>query len=317
MDPLRTEEPRDDAAQSADLSPEARGERIAEARELQKQLETAAQSARRKLQDAMAILTRQTDLEAAGKVARVRRAYEPGIAEKQLKDPEDHLIADLNEAREELFETLSQRLTKIIDEVRDELKECRVELRVSGELAAPMPIEISAPPEPGTKAISPKDFLVGAPIAVVGVVTMNPVLMAVGASAVLMRGTMALDRSRKEIARKQLADISSDYQRQLSLALHQATVESRSSLTYELEVALATRRSDLVDEISSLEALGRKDRPEPAGRRPPGIASEPSRSALHRRIDGGPVSPSPWRVRVPCPLEPQTAGARAALTDPI
>ena len=89
----------------------------------------------------MAILTRQTDLEAAGKVARVRRAYEPGIAEKQLKHPEDHLIADLNEAREELFETLSQRLTKIIDEVRDELKECDVELRVSGELAAPMPIE--------------------------------------------------------------------------------------------------------------------------------------------------------------------------------
>lgn len=259
MDPLMMEEPGSDAAQSADASSDNRRERIAEARELQKKLDKAAQSARRKLQDAMAILTRQMDLEAAGKVARVRRAYEPDIAEKQLDGPEDHLIADLNEALVELFEALAKRLTTIVDEVRDELKECGVELRVSGELAARMPIEITAPPEPGKKGIDPKDFLVGAPIAVVGVVTMNPLLMAAGASVVLMRGTLALDRSRKDIARKQLADISSDFQRQLSLVLHQGTVEARSSLTNDLEEALESRRSDLVEEIRSLEALDRKD----------------------------------------------------------
>jgi hypothetical protein len=298
MGPLTTEEPRSDAAQSADASSEDRRERITEAQELQRKLDKTGQRVRRKLQDAMAILPREVDLEAAGKVAHVRREYEGGIAENQLDDLADHLIADLYEALEELSEMLAQRLTTIIDELRDELEECGVELGVSASLPDRMSIEISAP-DPDKKGISPGDLLVGAPIAVVGVVTMNPILMAGGASAALIRGTQVFDRSRKERARKQLADISSDFQRQLSLVLHQATVEARSSLTNELDDALGGRRSDLVEEIRSLEQLGSNVlSPRKSGDGLPVGHAQANSASVSRR------SPPPpyrnWRLRDRC-----------------
>jgi hypothetical protein len=254
MSRLTMEEPRSDTVQGADATSEDRRERITEMQELQRKLDKSGQRARRKLQDAMAILGRELDLEASGKVAHVRRQYEGGIAETQLDDVAEHLIADLYEAREELFEMLAQRLTAAINALRDELEECDVELGVSASFPERTSIEISAP-DPDKGGISLGDLLVGAPIAVVGVVTMNPILMAGGASVALIRGTQVFDRSRKEWARKQLADICSDFQRQLWLCLHQATVEARSSLADELDDALGSRRSDLVEEIRSLEEL--------------------------------------------------------------
>ncbi|MEK6272397.1 MAG: hypothetical protein AABM42_07085 [Actinomycetota bacterium] len=255
MGALTMEEPRSDAVQSADASSEDRRERITQAQELHRRLDKTGQRVRRKLQAAMAILPREVELEASGKVAHVRREYERAIAENQLDDLADHLIADLYEALEELFEMLALRLTTIIDELRDELEECGVELGVRASLPDRMSIEISAP-DPDKKGIDLRDLLVVPLIAVVGVVTMNPILMAGGASAALIRGTQVFDRSRKERARKQLADISSDLQRQLSFVLHQTTVEARSSLTNELDDALGSRRSDLDEEIRSLEESG-------------------------------------------------------------
>lgn len=255
MGPLTMEEPGSDAVQTADANSEDHSERVTQAQELQKRLDKTGQRVRRKLRDAMAILPREVELEAAGKVAHVRRDYERAIAKNQLDDLADHLIADLYEAVEEQFERLALRLTTIVDELRDELEECGVELGVTASLPDRMSIEISAP-DPDKKGIDLRDLLVAPLIAVVGVVTMNPILMAGGASAALVRGTQVVDRSRKERARKQLADISSDLQRQFSLVLHQATVEARSSLTNELDDVLESRRSDLVEEIRSLEESG-------------------------------------------------------------
>jgi hypothetical protein len=226
-------------------------ERLTEAQELVRTLDRTGQRVRRRLQDTMAIVSREVDLEASGKVAQLRRRYEAGIAEKGL-DLADDLIAGLHEAQEELFEMLSQRLTTLVNELRDELEEGGVQLEVSATLPDRTSIEVS-PSDPGRKGIDARDVLVVPLIAVVGVVTMNPFLIAGGVSAALIRGTQVFGRSRKERARKQLAQISTDFQRQLSFVLHQATVEARASLTDELEDALGSRRDDLLEEIRSLE----------------------------------------------------------------
>ena len=255
MCPLTMEEPRSDAVQSVDAGSEDHSERVTQAQELQTRLDETGRRVRRKLRDAMAILPRELELEASGKLARVRREYERAIAENQLDDLTDHLIADLYEAPEELFERLALRLTTIVDQLQDELEECGVELGVTASLPDLMPIEISVP-DPDKKGIDLRDLVVTPLIVVVGVATMNPILMAGGAGAALIRGTQVFDRSRKERARKQLAEISSDLQRQLSLVLHQAIVEARSSLTDDLADALESRRSDLAEEIRSLEESG-------------------------------------------------------------
>ena len=239
-------------------SSEDRRKRLARAEELRRKLDETSPRVRRMLQDAMAILPRELDLEASGRVARLRREYERRIADKQGDGLAVDLIADLQNAVEELLEMLAHRLATVVDELRDGLRECGVELAGSDGSCDRMPIEISAP-DPDRKGMDLRDVLLGAPIAVVGVVTMNPILMASGASMALIRSAQVFDRSRKDRARKQLADISSDFQRQLSLVLHQASVEARSSLTSELDDALANRRSDLVEEIRSLEAFDRAE----------------------------------------------------------
>ena len=203
----------------------------------------------------MAILPRELELEGSDKLARVRRGYERAIAENQLDDLADHLIADLYAVPGELFERLALRLTTIVDQLREDLEQCGVELGATASPPDLMPIEISAP-DPDKKGIDPRDLVVAPLIVVVGVATMSPILIAGGAGAALIRGTQVFDRSRKERARKQLAEISSDLQRQLSLVLHQATVEARSSLTNELDDALESRRSDLAEEIRSLKESG-------------------------------------------------------------
>jgi hypothetical protein len=247
----RSEEPRS-AGESAVDSTGSHGKRDAQARETLTALDKAGQRARRGLQDAMAVLAREIDLEASGKLARVRRGYERGIEENRRDDLADDLVADLHEAEEEVYEVLSRRLDAIVGELRSELQESRVQLGFDVALPGRASIELSLP-EPRKKGLHPRDFLIGPMIGVVGIVTMNPILIAGGASAALVRGMMVLDRSRKERARKQLAEISSDFQRRLTLVLHQAIVETRSSLTSQLGEALESRRDDLRERVRTLE----------------------------------------------------------------
>lgn len=253
MHPPTLEESRGDAVQgAADACSADPRERLGEARELVRALDRTGQRVRRKLQDAVAIAAREVDAEASGKLAQLRREYERGIAKNQFDDLAGDLVADLHEAEDELFEMLSRRLNTLVDELRDELEEAGVELAVEARLPDLRSVQVR-PPEPDKKGIDPRDLLVGPLLGVVGLLTMNPILIAGGASVVLIRGTQVFDRSRKERARKQLADISSDFQLQLSLCLHQATVAARSSVSDELDDAFESRHSDLVEEIRSLE----------------------------------------------------------------
>jgi hypothetical protein len=246
----RSEEPRS-GEEGAVESAGSHGSRRAQARESLTALDKAGQRARRGLQDAMAVLAREIDLEAAGKLARVRREYERGIEEKRRDELADDLLADLHEVEEELYEVLSRRLDAIVGELRSELQESRVQLGFDVALPGGASIELSLP-EHRKKGIHPRDLLIGPMIGVVGIVTMNPILIAAGGSAVLVRGMMVLDRSRKERARKQLAEVSSDFQRRLTLILHQAIVETRSSLTSQLEEALDNRREVLLERVRTL-----------------------------------------------------------------
>ncbi len=128
MGPPRPEEPRSHAVRSAAPISEERRERLAQAHETLTTLDKTGQRARRKLQDAMAILARAVDLEASGKVAQVRRGYERDIAESRLDELAGDLIADLCRAEQDLFEMLSRRIATLVDELRTELGKAGVEL---------------------------------------------------------------------------------------------------------------------------------------------------------------------------------------------
>ena len=148
---------------------------------------------------------------------------------------------------------LSRRIATLVDELRTELGKAGVELGFDASTRDRTSMEIDLP-DSGTKRIDFRDLrVVGPLLAVVGIVAMNPILIAGGAGATLIRGRQVFDRSRKDRARKELADITSDFQRQLSLSLHQATIGARSSLTDELDDALGSRRDDLLEEIRALE----------------------------------------------------------------